>query len=229
MKANCLAEIQNLQLSPEHRANFSALARAYVALEIERKKEGLLGCDYKIHVPLLNGQTIGYVDRAYDNFIKETKLSTRPDFYTQRENVAYQLGTYFLGNEAWDYADVEVTRVPALRTGQGKYSDEDPEEYEERIYGDILSRPAHYFLGWDRKTRTYGVRFWRSEFDLDEIHATYVHVLREIRETLEHGSWYPNNLACHVPAPCPFLPIKRSGVVSEEIFEKRQRKGGDTR
>jgi hypothetical protein len=73
------------------------------------------------------------------------------------------------------------------------------------------------------------VRFWRSEFDLDEIYSTYAHVLREIRETVKHGSWYGNPLACHVPAPCPFLAIKRSGVVSEELFEKRQRKGGETK
>jgi hypothetical protein len=224
-----LAEMHSLELSAEQCSKVFALVRAFDDLEIQPSQEGLLGCQYKIHVPILRDQIVGYVDRAYEDFIKETKLSSRPEFYSQRENVAFQLGTYFLGNEAWDYADVEITRVPALRTGQGKFSDEDPEAYEERMYSDILSRPAHYFLGWDRKSRTYGVRFWRSEFDLDEIHATYVHVLREIRETVKHGSWYGNPLACHVPAPCPYLPIKRSGVISEEIFHKRQVKGGDSR
>jgi hypothetical protein len=142
---------------------------------------------------------------------------------SQKENVTYQLGTYLMANEAWDSATLEAVRTPSLRTGQGRYSEEDPEEYEERVYGDIVSRPGHYFLGWDRKTRTYGVKFWRSEFDLDEIFSTYVHVLRELKNTLEHGAWYGNNLACHVPTPCLYLPIKRSGVVSEEIYERREK------
>ena len=128
---------------------------------------------------------------------------------------------------ATQFIDTNKIAPVALKDGQGKYADESAEEYEERCYGDILSRPAHYFLVWDRKSRTYGVRFWRSEFDLDEIFSTYVHVLREIQETVKRGSWYPNNLACHVPAACPFLPIKRSGVVSEEVFEKRQGEGGE--
>lgn len=223
-----LQEISNLQLTSFQLAKINALSRAYSDLDIDSRTYGLLGCQYKIHVPIgAENQIIGYVDRAYEDHITEVKLSTRPDFYQQRENIAYQVSTYFMGNEHWEYADVEITRVPALKTGWGKYSSESPEEYEKRCYGDIISRPSHYFLGWDKKNRTYGVRFWRSEFNLEEIFQTYVHVLREIQDTVTHGSWYPNNLACHVPTPCLYLPIKKSGVVSEEIYERGQRKGGD--
>ena len=145
-------------------------------------------------------------------------IQFKPNFPKKRENLTYQLGTYFMGNEAWEYADVEITRVPALKPK----SDESAEVYEERVYGDVLSRPAYYFQGWDRKTRTYGVRFWRSEFDLDEIFRTYVYVLEEIKTTIRRGNWYPNNLACHVPTPCQFLPIKKSGVVSPEIYNRKE-------
>jgi hypothetical protein len=103
-------------------------------------------------------------------------------------------------------------------------ADESSDQYEDRCYSDIISRPSYYFLGWDRKTRNFGHRFYRSEFDLDEIHSTYRFVTQEIEETIQRGSWYPNNLACHVPGPCQYLPIKKSGVVSEEIFT---RKGGE--
>lgn len=216
--------LEPLQLSAEQRAKINALARAYRDLEIQVHRDGLLGCEYRVHVPVGQNQIVGYVDRAYEDYLIESKLSTRPDFYTQKENVTYQLGTYFLGNEVWESATMEVVRTPSLRTGQGRYSEETSEEYEERVYGDIISRPGYYFLGWDRKTRTYGVKFWRSEFDLEEIFRTYVHVLRELKNTLYHGAWYANNLACHVPAPCPYLPIKRSGVVSQEIYERRKRK-----
>jgi hypothetical protein len=207
--------------------------RAHRDLEVLIDKDNLLGCQHKIYTPIGTTNILGYVDRAYDNHIIETKFSARPDFYQQKENVAYQLGTYFIANEAWEYATVEITRVPDLRTGKGKFSDESPEQFEERIYSDIVSRPAHYFPGWDRKTRTFGVKFWRTEFDLEEIFRTYVHVLREIQEAAKTGAWWRNNLACHVPTPCPFLPIKRTGVVSEEIYERRkvpaanQPEGGD--
>ncbi len=220
------AEIQSLELSPEQQAKLSALMRAYQDLEIQTNTDGLLGCEYQIHVPVGQNQIIGYINRAYEDHIKEIKLSTRPDFYTQKENISYQLGTYLMGNDHWEYADMEIARVPGLKTGWGKFADEGSQGYEERLYGDILSRPAFYFLGWDRKARTYGVRFWRSEFDLDETFSIFAYVLREIKDTLERGAWYPNNLSCYVPTPCVFLPIKRSGVTSDQIFEKRQINGG---
>ena len=219
-------EIQSLQLSPEQRAKLSALTRAYQDLEMAIDREDLLGCQYKIHIPIGTTNIIGFVDRAYETHIVESKFSSRPDFYAQRENVTYQLGTYFLANERCEYAVVEIARVPALRTGQGRYEDEDPADFEKRIYSDIVSRPAHYFIGWDRKTKTYGTKFWRSELPLDEVFSTYVHVLQEIDRAAQEGAWYRNNLACHVPAPCPYLPIKRTGVVSDEIYERRK-KGGE--
>jgi hypothetical protein len=35
-------------------------------------------------------------------------------------------------------------------------------------------------------------------------------------------------MACHVPAPCAYLPICETGVVSELIYEQKPKgKGGD--
>lgn len=215
-------DIDLLQLTDIQEAKISGLMRAYQDLEIQAQTDDLLVCQYKIHVPIGQNQIVGHVDIARNNGIEKIKLSSRPDFYTHRENIAYQIGTYFMANERWDYADVLITRVPGLRTGWGKYSKESPKEYEERIYGDIISRPAFYFIGWDRKARTFGVRFWRSEFNLEEIFSTYVFVFQELQDTLTRGSWYPNNLACHVPSACAYLPIKRTGVVSEEIYQRKE-------
>jgi hypothetical protein len=215
-------DIEPLQLNDMQQARISALDRASQDLEIIEQTDGLIGCQHKVHIPVGQTQIIGYVDLAYEDHFIEIKLSSRPDFYTRKENVVYQLCTYFMANEQWDYADVLITRIPGLKTGWGKYSEESPQEYEKRIYGDVISRPAYYFIGWDRKTRTYGVRFWRSEFDLDEIFSTYVYVLEELQDTLKRNSWYPNNLACHVPAACAYLPIKRTGVVSEEIYKRKE-------
>jgi hypothetical protein len=215
-------ENHNSQLNDMQQAKISGLIRAFQDLEIQTETDGLLGCRYKIHVPVGQNQIIGYVDQAYEDHFVENKFSARPDFHAQKENVADKLGTFFMGNTNWKYAVIKIVRSPQLRTGWGKYSEESAQEYEERIYGDVISRPAHYFIGWDRKARTYGVRFWRSEFDLDEIFSTYVYVLEELQDTLRRGSWYPNNLACHVPSACAFLPIKRTGVISEEIYQRKE-------
>lgn len=222
-------KVKQLQLSPEQLAKLSALMRAYDDLEIQIDTENLLGCQYKVSVPVGENQIIGVIDICHEDHIREIKLSARPDFYSHKENIEYQASTYLMANEAWEYVDVEITRLPALKTGWGKYSDESSEQYEERAYSDIIGRPAHYFIGWDRKARTYGVRFWRSEFDLDEMFRVYVMVLEELKNTLKRGSWYGNKLSCFVPAICMYHPICKTGVISEEIFERRQPKieGGD--
>jgi hypothetical protein len=217
-------KIQPLQLSDGAMAKYSALVRAFNDLEVKLDMENLLGVQWEINVPVGDTRITASVDRAYQDHIVEVKLSSRPDFYTQKENLFYQLSTYFLGDDRWEYADVQITRVPQLRTGYGKLIEESSDAYEQRCYSDILSRPAFYFIGWDRKSRTYGTRFYRSEFDLDQVFQTYVHVLHEIKSTCRRDAWYPNNLACHVPAPCIYLPIKKSGIVSDEIYI---RKGGE--
>lgn len=210
-----LSVIQQLQMSPEQTARISALMRAYVELEIKNNRDdGFLGCQYKISVPLgVKFNITGFIDRAYEDYIVETKTSSNPDFYLQKENIQYQLSTYFLQNEGWDYAILEVVRIPRF----GK-SEEDPEKIEQKAYSDILSRPSHYFIGWNRQEKTYGKKFWRSEFDLDQTFKMYNLVYKDLRQTVIDNSWYPNKLACHVPAPCLYLPIERTRVVSEEIY-----------
>jgi len=149
------------------------------------------------------------VDRAYEDSIRETKLSGSPDFYTQKENVTFQLGTYFLANEHWEYAVVEITRVPGLRTGQGKFSDEESGDYEARLYSDIISRPSYYFLGWDRKTRTYGVNSGAASLTWRRSTRPMCMFSGKSRRR-PRGIVVSNNFACHVPGPCMYLPIKRT-------------------
>jgi len=212
-----LPAIQELQMTLEQIARISALMRAYVDLGIKNDGgDGFLGCQYEISVPLgVKCNIRGFVDRAYEDYIVESKTSSNPDFYFQKENIQYQLSTYFLANKAWDYAVLEVVRIPRV----GK-SEEDPEKLGQRIYGDILSRPSHYFIGWNRERGTFGKKFWRGEFDLDEMFRTYRFVYEDLRRTVINNSWYPNRLACHVPAPCPYLPIERTGVVSDEVYRR---------
>lgn len=206
-------------------ARFHALCRAYIELELNQKKEKSEFVEYQklIEIELENSKTIGYIDRSYNDYFVETKLSSRPDFYRNLHSITSQVGTYFLGNPDYKHCIVEITRLPGQRTGNGKFEGESPEAFEERVFQDIVSRPSYYFIGFDRKKRTFGVKFWRKEFDLDKLKRTYEHIEREIKETIANDSWYENYNACHVPGQCFYYPICSTGVISEEIYEMREK------
>jgi len=209
-------------------AKIYALIQAHRTLEMEPQYEtddgGIFrGCQHKFEIP---GEIpiIGYIDRAYSNFIVETKLTARPDFYFQIHNITSQIGTYFLSSPEYKYAVIESARVPGLRTGAGKYSDESPDAYRDRIISEIISKPSYYFLGFNRDTRTFGKKFWRGEVDLDELAQDYVYVNKEIQRALEDGdgAFYKNRKACYVPGPCFYLNICDTGVCSESIYEVKE-------
>jgi len=215
-----LPGIQELQFTPEQNAKLSALMRAYEDLEIDHNPDEAR-CQYEVRIPVGQTNIKGYIHRLYPKYFVETKFTTRPDFYQEKENLTFQLGTYFMTDDSLEYAVVEITRAPALKTGYGRLSDEDMAHYESRLHSDVCSRPSFYFSGYNKESRTFGVKFWRSEFDLEEIRHTYEAVLQEIRVCAQRGHWWENHLACHIPAPCPYLSIKKSGVISEEIYERR--------
>jgi hypothetical protein len=161
----------------------------------------------------------GYTDVSYEDHFREYKLSARPDFYLNKESMFLQCGTYLLGNPEWEWVDIMAVRLPGLKTGKGKNSGEQPGDYESRIYRDILSRPGHYFLGYSKKTGKFGKRFYRGEFDLDYLISFYMNTLKEMRYVIDNKLWTRNELSCHVPTRCWFYPIKRSGVVSEQLYQ----------
>ena len=216
-------------LDDKSRAQLNALTRAFDYLEIKVDTKNLISCQYKIHHPIPDlGVITGYTDRAYDDHIVETKLSARPDYYNHIEGISHQAATYFLGNKNFDYIDMEVTRLPDLRTGtRGRYENESTEAYEERVFQDIMSRPSYYFIGFNRSKLTFGKRFWRGEFDLDYIERTFIFIMHELRRTIDVGSWYRNEMACFQPTLCMYYPIKQTGVVSEELYYYKQAKEGE--
>ena len=174
----------------------------------------------------------GFYDRKYPTYFEEDKLSVRPDHYLDPYFIHSQCGTYFLADPSLEYCTMKVVRVPDLKS-TGKYKDEDDESYYQRCYEDILSRPSHYFIGYNKDKHTYGRKFYRSEFNLPEIQQRYNIVGREIKwaSDLYHKGedvWYRNDRVCgqiFPGIPCEMLPICRTGGLSEQ-FIIRQDKGG---
>ena len=202
------------------------IIQAHRMLEIDPDYENedgerFIGCQKRFELQYDGYRVVGYIDREYTDHVVETKFTARPDFYFQIHNITSQIGSYFLSNENYKYAIIEAVRVPDIKTGKRKYADEDLDSYRNRVKGEILSKPSHYFVGFDRDKGTYGKKFWRNEFDLESLEQVYQEVWNEIKQCLEANSeakWWQNRKACYCPAPCEYLPICDTGVVSEEIF-----------
>lgn len=169
----------------------------------------------------------GFYDRKYSNYFAENKLSGRPDMYLDTYFIQSQIGTYFLADPKLEYCIMEVVRVPQLKQ-TGKTQDESIEDYYKRTYQDILTRPAFYFLGWDNKKKRYGKKYYRTEFNLDEIKSRYLHIFREIFDARITDGWYKNDKACNnvLPGiPCDMLGICKLGNnFNESIYEVRPKK-----
>ena len=163
------------------------------------------------------------------SYFIERKYSGSPDFYSDHF-VADQLSTYFLGLPEAEYCIFQVVRHPALKS-IGQYKNETLEELEERVYKDVIRNPAFYFINYDKKTKRFGTKYYRSQFE-DEITEKRIQlkiVASEIRWGMKkHGDWWftKNTAHCfsHPDRPCIYLPIKKTGVVSPDIYRKREKK-----
>jgi len=215
-------------LSDSGVARLYAPIKAFITIGMRIDREGFIGCQRAFEY--IDGDIVvtGFIDRGYNNYLVETKFSTRPDFYHRIHAITSQVSTYLLSNKKYEYVIIEAVRAPSLKTGYGKYSGEDSESYMNRIYQDILSRPSHYFPGFNRDEKTFGKRFWRSEFPLDEIKRDYQLITADIRRATEENAFWQNFQSCFVPSQCLYLPICETGVVSELIYEQKPNiKGGD--
>lgn len=211
------------------------LAASYAITDIERAKINALilatqelgivwrpgETQCKIKFNILDNIVVGYLDKvlASGDGFEEHKLSSRPDYYSLL-NIHQQCGTYLHANPEWEYVDMMVARLPLLETGKGTKANETVEEFQRRCYEDILTRPAFYFIGYDKKTHLYGKRFWRNEFDLDHIVKTYRWGMQELRDTIDRGSWYGNKFACEKPHMCQWMDICKTGALNDEVYEK---------
>ncbi|MBW2637220.1 MAG: hypothetical protein JRC86_06825 [Deltaproteobacteria bacterium] len=211
--------VDKYQVYPTDVAKIKALARAFRKIGFNLKAADAI-TQHRITFNGVGNHVIsGYIDIAYEFNIAEVKFTANTGFHTKLDSNFLQQGTYLSGNPGWEYVDMLITQEPKLRTGQAKYSDEDAGKYENRIYNDILSRPGFYFVGFNRKDITYGVRFWRKEFNLDYLRQVYQNALADLRHTIDNNLWYRNELQCYVPVKCWYYPIKRSGVVSDQLYE----------
>jgi hypothetical protein len=232
------AIIDAYQIDPRDVAKVRALYRAYKILDIQTLPNYDLQAKIDLTIPFDkiwgnfgHGMPVeilvtGYYDRLYSgtSFV-ENKLSGSPDRYLDPFFIQSQVGVYFLADPKLTECTMEICRTPDLRS-TGKNKEEDPESYSERCYQDIISRPSHYFTGWDSTTRRYGKKYFRNEFDLEELKGRFIHVFREIYEARQFSGWYKNDRSCGAILPgikCDMEPICRHGVMSEDNYQIREK------
>lgn len=173
--------------------------------------------DYVIH---------GYTDRSYDTYFVDNKFTGRPDHYTiDPFKIASQVGTYFMCDDRFKRVVMEVVRTPQLRLKKGE---DDMVDYQDRIRDDVLMRPSHYFIGFDRDARTYGVAFYRSDFEayMKDMRKRYGWITRDIMAATKNNTWYGTESACMAfGSECEFYPICRSGegYVSHRLYTMRDK------
>ena len=162
----------------------------------------------------------GILDVLYPDHIVENKFSGSPKRFQKVWNFHDQAAIYFLAHPDATHIIIRAVQNPQLRPKRF----EDSATFRDRIADDIISRPSHYFLGYKRETRTFGIKFWRKEFDIDGLVKDFEHVHRDMEACRADPTLcYPDKLSCSVPGTCMHLPICESGGVSDELYEPRNK------
>jgi hypothetical protein len=218
------AIIKDYEIDPKDVQKVRGLYRAYKMLEIQIDE----GFEFQTKVDIHIDKDIlvtGFYDRKYPTYFIENKFSGSPDRYLDPYFIQSQIGTYFLADPDLEYCIMEIVRNPALKSA-GRYKEEDPKEYGERVYQDAISRPTHYFIGYDLKTHRYGKKYYRGEFDMEEIRHRYHSIYREIYNANRSGGWYKNDRACTNVLPgiaCDMLPLCRQNNFNDKVYKIRER------
>lgn len=160
------------------------------------------------------------LDARGDGYFVENKLVSRPQEYLKPFNILSQVGTYFLLDDSLSECIMRVVQRPM----QKPKKDESPEEFGNRVRGDILSKPSHYFIGWNKDTRLFGRRFHVTEFDLIELLHEYINMAFDMREAQRRDAYYRDFGACgRYAGECEYQPICETGGVSDELYARRDK------
>ena len=210
--------IEEYQMSDVVVSKVKALVRAYRELEIV----STIGKPEAHFYTNISGWICeGYADLDCGGYGEEYKTTGRPEMYLDRSHVEWQAGMYFLGFPEWEWVDFKVVRTPGQKfRGGRKLKEETPDDYTNRIHTDIMSRPAYYFQNWDKNKKTFGQRFWRTEFNLLDLERRISNIVNQMRYIINTNSWYPNVLACLVPVKCEYYDIRQSDVISGKLYEQ---------
>lgn len=126
---------------------------------------------------------------------KSTSRSLEPDSpYWGTWQRDLQISLYALASPPDTRILLDVWRKPTIK----QKKTETPQQYAERLAGDIAERPTHYFARRELS---------RTEKDLARFRKQLAAVERNIGYAEQTGNWVENESACHDPWPCDYRSI----------------------
>lgn len=228
--------IERYEMADRDVEKVKAVYKAYRTLEIRSEESPDIQSEISLCINLPDNPLYirGFFDRRYPTYYEEDKFTSRPDNYLDPYFISSQNSTYFLADESLEYCVMKPVRVPDLKSTKS-HDGESDEEYGERVYQDILKRPSFYFVGYNKAKKTFGKKYYRSEFDLEAVKNRYIHITREInlaKTTMNEGgdAFYANDKVCNsvLPGiPCGLKSICKTGCLDTNQFEIRKDKGGE--
>lgn len=199
-------KVYNLEL-----CRIEGFLRAYVLMPVSEEK-GIT--QYEFRWKKREGYPVihGYMDLARDldgegGYGYEFKYSGNDNW--GKFVVAGQLGTYFLGTNL-ERITLRILKVPGIKPKRGEKTD----EYIDRVQEEVSGSSKEYVRDFS---------YWRNEFDLDALADKYKMLANEIYERLRVGErafYLTENQDAHFR--CDYLNICESGVISEQLYTKRE-------
>lgn len=162
-----------------------------------------------------------YDSKGEDYFI-ERKFTSSPKYYETVWAMQDQVGTYFLADDKMKYCIMELACYPTIRP-RFNATKNDPadtvESFTQRLKDKILEEPAKCFKGLNMAEKTWGLKFYRNEFDLDMIRERYLKRAQRIRDNVDAGWYEMNTTACEsiYGRQCEFLSICKTGAVGQRF------------
>ena len=164
----------------------------------------------------------GTLDMVKGNWFGEMKYTAKPEYYLHTFSAQAQLEFYFFLSNL-EVASVLPIRQPALRYQDGK---EDMDKFLGRLRDDILKRPSFYFPYYDpEKFPKWGLKFYRHEFDMEDVHKRLRWWFKEIQKCRKYNYWPQRKQNCLAPFECSYLPLCESGAFNEAIYRIKGEKG----
>jgi len=189
-----------------------------VVAKVMRELE-LLPEDVKHEVEYKRNNATGTLDIVSSNgrWFAEMKYTSKPDFYLNSFVAHAQLEWYFFLNPDFEYCYILPIRVPQLKMQELK---ESVDKYLDRLYVDIMRRPSFYFPKYnpDRSECKWGLKFYRSEFDLGELQWRINFCLKVINYLDKLGKFPQYKANCLSPSECEYMSICESGAISDSLY-----------
>lgn len=164
----------------------------------------------------------GFLDFAKNDHFCKLEVTNKPEIYKDKFMISDQTATYFLSNPNYKYCNILIIKIPELKLDKN----EDILDYYERCRKDVIGRPCFYFgENFNAQEKTFGMRFYRNDFNLDDLVKKYRFICDEIKMCIDRNYWMRRKSACLCPFPCDFKTIcELDGKIPEKLYKFKDKK-----